>query len=228
MPRDGESPTTHDDSPTTRDDSPRRRDLLKAGAAAGLLGVTGLTLNGAAAQETTTQADGDGAGGTGVFTFSLEEGDLFRVRFRPRDPFGEPATETVPAGCLDGEAAEYQLFIVRTFRGGSDLGFRGLLAPQTALAEDLLETTTAPDGGMTETETETETAMDGAGETTTEAAMQDETTTPANGDLPEIALGEWYRVASAEACDGLNRLTIETAEPPETTAAPGGGETTTE
>ncbi|WP_276279011.1 hypothetical protein [Halorussus caseinilyticus] len=221
-------------------DTPRRRDLLKAGATAGLLGVAGLTLNGASAQEartrqeTTTQAEGEG--GTGVFSFSLEEGDLFRVRFRPRDPFGEPATETVPAACLGGDRSEeYQLFVVRTFRADADIGFRGLLAPQMALAEDLLETTTAAGGGATET-----TAM--AGETTTEAAMQDqttteegetttevveETTTMAGGRLPEIQLGEWYRVASAETCDGLNRLTIEVTDPPETTATPAGGETTT-
>lgn len=239
MPRDDDSPARGDESATTRndsrapnDESPRRRDVLRAGAAAGLLGVTGLSLNGAAAQETTTQTDGDGEGGTGVFSFSLEEGDLFRVRFRPRDPFGEPATETVPAGCLDGEAAEYQLFIVRAFRGGSDLGFRGLLAPQMALAEDLLETTTAPGGGTTEadgmTETETETAMDGTTETATEAALQDETMTPADGDLPTIDLGAWYRIASAEPCDGLNRLTIETTEPPETTPTPTAADTTTE
>ncbi|UPV74474.1 hypothetical protein M0R89_00030 [Halorussus limi] len=214
--------------------SPRRRDLLKAGATAGLLGVAGLSLNGASAQETTTQGttQAQGEGGTGVFSFSLEDGDLFRVRFRPRDPFGQPATESVPAACLGGQSEEYQLFIVRTFRADADVGFRGLLAPQQALAEDLLQTTTEA-AGMTETTP--------AGETTTEAAMQDQTTTAAGqettaagqatttaagGQLPEIQLGAWYRVATAEPCDGLNRLTIEAADPPETTPVP--GETTTQ
>ena len=256
--------------------SPRRRDLLKAGATAGLLGMAGLSLNGASAQETTserqqTTTPAEGEGGTGVFSFSLEDGDLFRIRFRPRDPFGQPATETVPAGCLGtDQSEEYQLFIVRVFRGGADLGFRGLLAPQQALAEDLLQTTTAAgqettpggqttvpadetteEGGMTETTP--------AGETTTQAALQDQTTTApseetttapgaetttapseettaaagqqttvAPGQLPEIQLGAWYRVASAEPCDGLNALTIEASDPPETTATPSGGETTTE
>ena len=227
--------------------SPRRRDLLKAGATAGLLGMAGLSLNGASAQETTserqqTTTPAEGEGGTGVFSFSLEDGDLFRIRFRPRDPFGQPATETVPAGCLGtDQSEEYQLFIVRVFRGGADLGFRGLLAPQQALAEDLLQTTTAAGGETTEEGGMTETTP--AGETTTQAALQDQTTTApseettaaagqqttvAPGQLPEIQLGAWYRVASAEPCDGLNALTIEASDPPETTATPSGGETTTE
>jgi hypothetical protein len=219
------------------DESPRRRDVLRAGAAAGLLGA-GWLASGATAQDTTTETDG-GQGGTGVFSRSLEEGDLFRVRYRPREPFGAPATETVPAGCLDGQAEEYQVFIVRAFRGDSDVGFRGLLAPQRALAEDLLETTTAADEGMTETETEmdggmTETEM--ADETTTEAAMQDDTTTAMGGEtttamdgegVPEIGLGDWFQVTASEPCDGMNRLTITATEAPETTpAAP--EETTTE
>ncbi|UPW00509.1 hypothetical protein M0R88_00035 [Halorussus gelatinilyticus] len=200
--------------------SPRRRDLLKAGATAGLLGVAGLSLNGVSAQETTTQAQG----GTGVFSFSLRDGDRFRVRFRPRDPFGDPATETVPAACLGGDQSqEYQLFVVQAFRNDENIGFRGLLAPQQALAEDLLETTTAP-GQTTEAD----------GETTTAAAMQDQTTTAAGqatttaarqqttvppGQLPEIRLGAWYRVSSSESCDGLNRLTIEAVESPQTTVS---------
>jgi hypothetical protein len=225
--------------------SPRRRDLLKTGATVGLLGMAGLSLNGASAQETTTErqqtTQAEGEGGTGVFSFSLEDGDLFRVRFRPRDPFGQPATETVPPGCLGTDRSEeYQLFIVRVFRGGADLGFRGLLAPQQALAEDLLQTTTAAGGETTEAGGMTETTP--AGETTTQAALQDQTTTAAGGEttaagqqttvepgqLPEIQLGAWYRVASAEPCDGLNALTVEASDPPETTATPSGGETTTE
>lgn len=221
------------------DESPRRRDVLRTGAAAGLLGFAGLTMNGASAQETTpeqetttpAQETTTPAGPQRVqdaFGFSLQEGDLFVVRFRPRDPFGEPATETVPAGCLDGEAAEFQVLIVRAFRGDRDLGYRGLLVPVRALAQDLLETTTAA---------ETTPAMD---ETTTEAAMQDETTTPGDrqtttpGDaLPELERGEWYRATSSVQCDGLFRLTLETAERPETTPTGGvtttpGGETTTE
>lgn len=215
-----------------KNESPRRRDLLKAGAAAGLLGVTGLTMNGASAQETTTaQADGEGM----FFSYSIQADDRFRVRFRPRTPSGEPATETVPADCLDGDQSEeYQLFIVRTFRGELDLGFRGLLAPQMALAEDLRGTTTVAEDGTTETTTEVE------GNETTEAAMQDETTTEAEtttevgetttameGQAPELQLGNWYRATSAEACDGLNRLTIEAIQPPETTPVAGGGEETT-
>ncbi len=251
------------------DDSPRRRDLLKAGATAGLLGMAGLSLNGVSAQETTTQQQqtttpAEGEGGTGVFSFSLEDGDLFRVRFRPRDPFGQPATETVPAGCLGtDQSEEYQLFIVRVYRGGADLGFRSLLAPRQALAEDLLQTTTAAGqettpGGQTTTAPADETTEPGgmtettpAGETTTQAALQDQTTTAAGqetttvagqetttapgqqttvapGQLPEIQLGAWYRVAGAEPCDGLNALTIEASDPPETTATPSGGETTTQ
>lgn len=184
--------------------SPRRRDVLRAGAAAGVLGVTGLTLNGASAQET-TPADGDGQGGTGVFSFSLEEGDLFRVRLRPRDPFGEPATETIPGGCLDGQSAEYQIFVVRAFRDDSNLGYRGLFAPQAAI--------------------ETETGTTPGEETTLPETTPGEETTPADGELPEIQRGEWYRVTASESCDGMNRLTVETAEPPETTP---GEETTPE
>lgn len=207
------------------ENSTRRRDVLRTGAIAGALGFAGLTTNGVSAQETTTDTDGGGGrGGTGVFSYSLQEGDLFRVRFRPRDPFGEPATETIPGGCLGGQPAEYQVFVVRAYRDDRNIGYRGLFAPQAALAEDLLGTTTAA-----------------GGETTTEAAMQDETTTAAGGqttatggDLPTIQIGEWYRVASSQPCDGMNRLAIESAQPPETTtgtqttAETATGETTTE
>lgn len=205
-------------------DSPRRRDVLRTGAAAGIIGITGLALDGASAQETTTPTDGRAAA---LFSYSLREGDTFRIRYRPREPFGGPATETVPAACLGGDRdAEYQLFMVRAFRSDEDIGFRGLLTPQRALAEDLLETTTAA-GGMTETTAE----MDGG--TTTGAAMQEETTTGMQagtttemdggtttgmgGGVPELQIGEWYRVASSESCDGMNRLVIETVEPPQTT-----------
>ncbi|WP_435174619.1 hypothetical protein [Halorussus sp. AFM4] len=204
-------------------DTPRRRDVLRTGAAAGLLGVTGLALDGASAQETTTaQAGGRGA----LFSYSLREGDRFRIRYRPREPFGGPATETVPAACLGGDQdAEYQLFMVRAFRNDEDIGFRGLLAPERVLAEDLLETTTAAAGGGTETAAGTATEAAMQEETTT--AMQEgtpteaegETTTAAAGGVPELQLGEWYRVTSSEACDGLNRLAIEPAEPPQTTVA---------
>lgn len=251
-------------------ESPRRRDLLKASAAAGLLGVAGFTTNGASAQETTTaQADGDGA----LFSYSIQADDQFRVRFRPQTPSGEPATETVSESCLGGDQPEErQLLIVRAFRGELDLGFRGLLAPQTALAEDLPETTTEAEGGETAetttesdamtatTEDEQETATTTEGNETTEAAMQDETTTAnetttevettteagettteaetttevgetttaTDGEVPEIQLGNWYRATSAEACNGLNRLTVEAIQPPETTPVAGGEEVTTE
>ncbi|WP_135824542.1 hypothetical protein [Halorussus ruber] len=86
---------------------------------------------------------------------------------------------------------------------------------------------------MTETTTEgamqdqTTTAMD---ETTTEMSETrtevGETTTIADG-VTELQIGDWYRVASAEGCDGLNRLDIEVTEPPETTPTPSGNETTT-
>ena len=203
------------------DESPRRRDVLRTGAAAGLLGFAGLTMNGASAQETTTEQETTTAEAgvqqvQGAFSFSLQQGDRFRVRFRPRDPAGNPATETVPAGCLDGDQPqEYQLVIVRAFRDGRNLGFRGLLVPMRALAEDMLGTTTAP---------ETTEAADVTALETTTTPEGGQTTMPGGG-LPEIELGEWYRATSSEQCDGLYRLGLETAEQPETT--PGGTQTTT-
>lgn len=79
------------------------------------------------------------------------------------------------------------------------------------------------------------------GNATTEAAMQDETTTPGNettpavenettatettpaaettttsaetAELPQIRVGEWYRVTDLTACGDLNRLSLEPTEP---------------
>lgn len=211
-----------------RDRSPKRRDVLRTGAAAGLLGLVGWSAAGTAQDQQAQNA----------FSYSLQEGDLFRVRFRPRDPAGNPATETIPGECPNRQFEEYQLFIVRAFRNSIDLGYRGLLAPQQAAETETPQTT--PEGEET-TPAEDETTPE---ETTTEAALQDETTTvnettpneetttpeaettPAEEQaLPEIQLGEWYRVTSSVACANLNQLTLEPAEQPETT--PGPQQTTT-
>ncbi|WP_158056574.1 hypothetical protein [Halorussus halophilus] len=177
----------------TRDSNFDRRELLKTGTAAGALAISGWTVVGAAGQETTTEAQAEG----GAFSFSLQDGDLFRVRFRPRDPAGNPATETVPAACLGTEEdEEYQLVIVRAFRGDRNLGFRGLLIPVERFV---------PEPTQTETQTTPE-------------------TTP-ESERARIALGRWFQVTASEPCDGLNRVTLERTEPPETTAV--GTETTT-
>lgn len=222
----------------TGDQKLRRRDVLKATGAAGLLGATGMTLTGAAAQEQVRMR---------TYSYSLQEGDVFRIRFRAYEgqrtpgqtegnPAGNPATETVPAACLDGEAdEEFQLFIVEAYRDEEFIGYRSLLTPSERLAPDVLETTQ----GTETTEAETETVL-GTETGTTEAALQDETTeeetptedaettavdgettTVSADDLPEIGFGQWYRVASSEECDGLYRLRLETTEEPETTGGPG-------
>lgn len=193
-----------------------------------------MTLSGAAAQE---QAE------MRTYSYSLQEGDVFRVRLRPHDPWGNPATETVPAACLGGEAdEEFQAFIVEAYRDEEFIGYRLLLAPVERLAPDVLEPETETADGGTETIGETETDLETE---TTEAALQDETTpeetpTEDEGDedeettvaadeetttvsadeLPEIDLGQWYRVASSEECDGLYRLQLETTEEPETDEGP--------
>lgn len=208
------------------DGFPKRRDVLRAGVGAGLLGFVGWSAIGSAQEQQARNA----------FSRSLQEGDLFGVRFHPRDSAGDPVTETIPGDCLDGQSEEYQLFIVRAFRDSIELGYRDLFAPQQAVATENSETTP-------ETETTTEA-------TTTEAALQDATTTvnettpvdgettptgettpaegttttetgttPAEGQaLPEIRRGEWYRVTSSVRCANRNRLTLATAEPPETTS----------
>ena len=217
----------------------RRRDVLRATAAAGLLGATGMTPTGAAAQEQVRMR---------TYSYSLQEGDVFRIRFRAYEqrrapgqtegqPAGNPATETVPAACLGGEAdEEFELFIVEAYREGEFIGYRSLLTPTERLAPDVLETTQ----GTQTTEVETETAL-GTETETTEAALQDETTeetatededeetTAADGEtttvsadeFPPIEFGQWYRIASSEECDGLYRLLLETTEEPEVTGGPG-------
>lgn len=220
---------------TERQNLLRRRTVLKATGAAGLLGATGMTLNGAAAQEQ-NQAE------QRTYSYSLQEGDVFRVRLRPHDPWGNPATETVPAACLGGEEdEEFQMFIVESYRDEEFIGYRSLLAPVERLAPEVLEPTqeTETTDGVTETETETETTEAALQDETTEdetptddedeaddedeettVAADEETTTVAADELPEIQLGQWYRVASSEECDGLYRLLLETTEEPETDEGP--------
>ena len=165
-----------------------------------------------------------------TYSYSLQEGDVFRVRLRPHDPAGNPAIETVPAACLGGEAdEEFQLFIVESYREEEFIGYRSLLAPVERLAPDVLETTQATE--TTEVETETteaalqdettteETATEGEVEETT--AADGETTTVSADELPRIGFGQWYRIASSEECDGLYRLLLETIEEPEVTGGPG-------
>lgn len=223
---------------TERQNLLRRRDVLKATGAAGLLGATGMTLSGAAAQEQ-EQAE------QRTYSYSLQEGNVFRVRLRPHDPWGNPATETVPAACLGGEEdEEFQTFIVESYRDEEFIGYRLLLAPVERLAPEVVEPTreTETTDGVTETTddvTETETTeaalqdettedetptddedeADDEGEETTVAA-DEQTTTVATDELPEIDLGQWYRVASSEECDGLYRLLLETTEEPETDEGP--------
>ncbi|WP_137287329.1 hypothetical protein [Halorussus salinisoli] len=216
-------------------DSPRRRDVLRAGAAAGVLGLAGFTVGGASAQQVQN-----------AFSLSLQEGDQFRVRFRPRDPQGNPATQTIPGECFeDGEQREVQILIVRALRDEIDLGYRGLFVPQRVLETRTPETTTPAEETPTlgdETTPGNETTP--ADDTTTEAALQEETTpgnettTPADEttpaettpgarpELPEILVGEWYSVVSSSRCNDFSRLTLERTEPPETTPV-GGSETTT-
>lgn len=225
------------------DGSPKRRDVLRTGVAVGLLGFVGWSATGTAQDRQARNA----------FSHSLQEGDLFRVRFDLRNSAGDPVTETIPSDCLDGPSEEYQLLIVRAFRGSIELGYRDLFAPQQAVETENSETTpeteTSPEETTPETATPEETTTEG---TTTEAALQDATTTenettpvdeetapaeetttaetgttPADGQtLPELRRGEWYRVASSVRCANTNQLTLEAAEPPETT--PGASETTTE
>ena len=225
--------------------------MLRAGLAAGLVGVTHLTADSAAAKNSRS-----------AFSRSLQTDDRIRVRFQPRSPDGDPATEPIPEDCLDGEPQDFQILIVRGIRDGIDLGYRGLFVPEDAIAtetETPTETQTTP-----ETTPETETPSDNATETTpgseTEAAALQAETTPGNetetettpgnatatettpgtetttettptettepAQLPEIRIGEWYRVTSATRCDSMFDLALKTAEAPETT--PGGVETTAE
>lgn len=75
--------------------------------------------------------------------------------------------------------------------------------------------TTIPENG---TVTGNGTATPG-NETVTADGVQT-TATPVDGAaLPEIRVGEWYRVASSAECDGLFRLTLEAIDRPETTPA---------
>jgi hypothetical protein len=166
-----------------------------------------------------------------AFSYSLEEGDLFRVRFLGQDQTGDPATQTIPADCLDGdepdeEPQEFQILIVRAFRNGINLGYQGLFVPQEAVATEAPETTpeeTTPGEKTIPEETTPEETTPADEETT---PTQEETTPAEEPELPEIRLGEWYRVTISGRCVDLNQLTLETAEQPETT--PGPEETTPE
>ncbi|MFC4550970.1 MULTISPECIES: hypothetical protein [Halorussus] len=186
-------------------DENTRRTILR-GTAAGALAFGGWTALGAGSeggQETTTEQETATEGQTTAqadegplfFSYSLREGDLFRVRLAPRDPEGNPATETVPAACLDGGGPEeFQLYLVRAYRDGNLIGFRGLLA-RPAVVETETPRTTEP--GETPAGTET---------------------TAVGGGVNEIRLRRWYTVTAAEPCDGLNRVTLARAQAPETTA----------
>ena len=56
---------------------------------------------------------------------------------------------------------------------------------------------------------------------TTETPAEETPTTPeAAAELPTIELEEWYRVTSAEPCNGLFALEFESMEAPETTPEP--------
>lgn len=253
-------------------EAPRRRDVLRAGAAAGLAGI-GWATSGVSARDGTAPQDGEPRS---VFSYGLQTGDRFQVQSRLRTPDGDPATETVPATCLDdGASPELPVLIVRAYRDDIRLGYEGLFAPEQALATEAAETTETEAAEETETTGETETTPAGepeetttrpaettATETVAEAAIRDETTveettaeettvetatattvtaemtettettaeanetTPADdaeadaGDepasLPEIRVGEWYRVAEMTKCDSLSKMTLAVAEPPET------------
>lgn len=229
------------------DESLRRRDVLRSGVAAGLV-WSGWTSPGLAqdetttAQEETTTAQDDTAAqsqrGRYAFSYSLQRRDRFVVRFQPRDSASDPVTETVPSNCFDGgNAREFQLFVVRAYRGSIDLGHRDLFVPtratetpNTTRAEGA---TTTPDGTPEETTPENETTpgteATQTGERTTETtttegtptggttARGDGTTAAGESTLPEIRRGEWYRVESSTRCVSFNRLTLEPTEQPETT-----------
>lgn len=300
--------------------SPRRRDVLRAGATAGLLGVGGFAFGGVSAQDEQAR---------NAFSFSLQEGDQFRVQFQPNDPQGNPATQTIPGTCLEnGGAPEFRILIVRAYRGNIDLGYRDLFVPEQVIATQTTTTTTpesdtttpesdtttpesdtttpenatttpseetttlddetttttpenatatpenvtttpknvttTPDRGTTteaafqdETTTETETTNEttteiepttttisenatttvgnetttSAEETTTpaeETTTTEETTTETQAELPEIQIGEWYRITSSARCENLYVVTLEPTEPPETATAEAGNETTTQ
>ena len=224
----------------------RRRDVLRTGAGVGLLGFVSLTATGASTNR--RAGSGQTQRARNAFSFSLQESDRFRVRFRPRDSAGNPATVSIPSNCFDGGGSrEYRMFIVRAYKGQIELGFRGLFVPGEAEGTTTETTEVTETTETTETEGEpttslADTATDGTtaspdetptDETPTEAAFQDETTTEAEtattGEtttettpdegpaLPEIRVGEWYRVTSSVRCSSLYRLTLESIAGPETT-----------
>ncbi|MFC4448280.1 hypothetical protein [Halorussus aquaticus] len=258
----------------------RRRDVLRAGAAAGAVGL-GWVASGVSAQDQRAR---------NAYSYSLQQGDRFRVWLRPQDSAGNARTETIPEDCTGGQPGEYQIFIVRAHRDGIDLGYEGLFVPSQAVSdqttgtttteatETTTETTTTADtttettttaDTTTETTTTADTTTETTGETetttttetTTEAALQEETTTanetttsanetatttetttpanetmtpdettanettvrtdttaaettpPGESGLPEIQVGEWYRVTTSIRCDALFQLSLEPAEP---------------
>lgn len=181
-------------------DSLRRRDVLRAGAAGGLAAF-GWSVGGVSARDPTTEQRQQTAY---AFSYSLQSGDRFRVWSRIRTPEGDPATERIPAECLEDGRREFTAFVVRADRNGIQLGYEGVFFPPDAVATGTTETTTATNETTAANETTTSSPENGTAttETTTEAA------------LPAIRVGEWYRVTSMSKCDGLARLSLESAEPP--------------
>lgn len=169
------------------DESPRRRDVLRSGVAAGLVWLGGATGRGLAQDETTTVQDGTTTAQSGqgryAFSYGLQRGDRFVIRFRPSDSAGDPATETVPPDCLDGGGTQrYQLFVVRANRGSIDLGYRDLFVPPAATG------TETPDATPTAEATTTRgTASEG---TTAAETTAPERTTAVAGETTEAALQE--------------------------------------
>ncbi|WP_134670572.1 hypothetical protein [Halorussus marinus] len=220
---------------------PRRRDILRAGAAAGLAGL-GLAASGVSALDGTVTQN-DGGESSYAFSYGLQTGDRFQVQSPLRTPEGDPATESVPASCRDaGDPSELRVLIVRAYRGDIDLGYEGLLVPPEAIAATGETTTTPETTAVNDTAETTTTPETAVGETTagpetaTEAALQDATTTEKTSEtttagdtesatdteptpLPEIRLGEWYRVDSVTKCDSVSKMTVAVAEPPETATA---------
>ncbi|WP_276301616.1 hypothetical protein [Halorussus lipolyticus] len=181
-------------------DSLRRRDVLRAGAAGGLAAF-GWSVGGVSAQDQTTEQRQQTAY---AFSYSLQSGDRFRVWSRIRTPEGDPATERIPAECLEDGPREFGAFVVRADRNGIQLGYEGVFFPPDTVETGTTETTTATN--------ETTTSSPGNGTATIEKAATTETAT--GGALPAIRVGGWYRVTAMSKCNGLARLSLEPAEPP--------------
>lgn len=198
---------------TSQEGSPRRRDVLRTGAAAGLLGFAALTGTGASSDRSPPNAASPAQQNRYAYSFGLQQGDRFKVRFRPRDD-GSPVTERIPADCLGpgAETSNFQTLVVRAVRDGIALGYEGVFVPGDAIATDAGATTTpertTSDGDATTPGPEADTTLEGTtaaettspggeattpGETTVttgEPTTQDPETTPAEGTTEEAALQE--------------------------------------